>query len=250
MILSFAVYAGLFVAFLGAVCLVKPLRRLGVGTRRRAAVLLAAGAALIAIAFLWPASETRVATVSTRLDQFAPVYQFHEVHSIVVHASPERVDRAIREVPASEIKLFATLTWIRRLGRPGPASIMNAPEQEPILAVATRTSFLMLADEPGQEIVLGTLVTAPRPSRLADWTPEKWQALAEPGYSKAAMNFRIEETSPGECRLTTETRVYASDAATARRFAGYWRVIHPGSALIRIMWLRAIRARAEAPPQP
>jgi hypothetical protein len=25
----------------------------------------------------------------------------------------------------------------------------------------------------------------------------------------------------------------------------YWRVIHPGSALIRIAWLRAIRRRAE-----
>ena len=250
MILSFAVYTGLFVAFLGAVCLVKPLRRLRIGTRRRAAVVLAAGAALTAIALLWPASETRVATASTRLDELVPVYQFHEVHSIVVHASPERVDRAIREVPASEIKLFAALTWIRRLGRPGPTSIMNAPEQEPILTVATRTSFLMLADEPGRELVLGTLVHAPRPSRLADWTPEKWEALAAPGYAKAAMNFRIEEISPGECRVITETRVYATDRTTARRFAGYWRVIHPGSALIRIMWLRAIRARAEAPPRP
>lgn len=247
MILSFAVYIGLFVAFLGAVCLVKPLRRLRVRTRPRATVVLAAGAVLIAIAWLWPVPEARVTTAATHLDEFAPVYQFHEVHSIVVHASRERVDRAIREVPASEIKLFGTLTWIRRLGRPGPESIMNVPEKQPILEVATRTSFLMLADEPGRELVLGTLVVAPQPSTLADWTPEKWRALAAPGYAKAAMNFRIEETAPGECRVTTETRVYATDAATARRFAGYWRVIHPGSALIRVMWLRAIRARAEAP---
>jgi hypothetical protein len=33
--------------------------------------------------------------------------------------------------------------------------------------------------------------------------------------------------------------------ATARRFALYWRAIYPSSALIRRMWLRAIRERAE-----
>ncbi|MBV8202739.1 MAG: hypothetical protein JOZ15_19150, partial [Acidobacteria bacterium] len=51
----------------------------------------------------------------------------------------------------------------------------------------------------------------------------------------------------GACVVTTETRVNATDAATRRRFAAYWRVIYPGSSLIRSMWLRAIRRRAEAP---
>jgi len=129
-----------------------------------------------------------------------------------------------------------------------PASILNPPAQQPILDLATRTGFLMLADEPRQELVLGTFAAAPRPSRLADWTPETWQALSAPGYAKAAMNFRIQEIGPGECRVTTETRVYATDAATARAFGRYWRVIYPGSALIRVMWLRAIRTRAESAP--
>jgi hypothetical protein len=39
--------------------------------------------------------------------------------------------------------------------------------------------------------------------------------------------------------------VFATDPASCRRFAVYWRVIYPGSALIRRMWLRAIRLRAE-----
>jgi hypothetical protein len=69
------------------------------------------------------------------------------------------------------------------------------------------------------------------------------------------MNFRLEEeecdapagqaTSP--CTLlTTETRIYATDASSRRAFARYWRVIYPGSSLIRRMWLRAIKKRAEA----
>ena len=46
----------------------------------------------------------------------------------------------------------------------------------------------------------------------------------------------------------TGGRVHATDASARRRFAAYWRVIYPGSALIRRMWLRAIRVRAEASP--
>ena len=59
------------------------------------------------------------------------------------------------------------------------------------------------------------------------------------------MNFRIEPDGKGGSRLSTETRVFATDAASRRRFAAYWRVIYPGSALIRRMWLRAVRLRAE-----
>jgi hypothetical protein len=60
------------------------------------------------------------------------------------------------------------------------------------------------------------------------------------------MNFRIEELGGGECRVTTETRVFATDAATRRRFGTYWAFIYPGSSLIRWGWLRAIKKRAEA----
>ncbi|MGH7548130.1 MAG: hypothetical protein ACREMM_08140 [Gemmatimonadales bacterium] len=60
------------------------------------------------------------------------------------------------------------------------------------------------------------------------------------------MNFLIEPTGSAGCVMTTETRVHATGARTRWRFGAYWFVIHPGSALIRRMWLRAIRRRAEA----
>jgi hypothetical protein len=59
------------------------------------------------------------------------------------------------------------------------------------------------------------------------------------------MNFLIRPDESGGCLLTTETRVWATDASSKRRFAAYWRIIYPGSALIRQMWLRAIKKRAE-----
>jgi hypothetical protein len=39
--------------------------------------------------------------------------------------------------------------------------------------------------------------------------------------------------------------VDTGDTAARQRFAAYWRVIYPGSALIRRMWLRAIARRTE-----
>lgn len=244
---SCLVYAGVIVALLGGLSIVKPLRFLRIRSRRKAAMVLGVGVLLAGTGFVWPAGETRIVVAQTKLDEFVPVYQFSEFHSIRVAAPRERVYPAIKAVTTDEITLFRTLTWIRRFGRTGPESILNAPGQLPILDVATRTGFILLAEEPGREIVLGTAVVAPRGfQRTKKVTPEDFKALHEPGFAVAGMNFRVEDAGPGECQVTTETRVYATNAEARHRFAPYWRVIYPGSALIRRMWLRAVKRRAEA----
>jgi len=241
--------AGLLLVFLGFVSLLKPLKLLRIRSRARGALILLAGLLLTAAGMALPAPETRIAEPRTRLDQFVPVYQFAEFHSTSVASPRSQAYRAIKEVTANEIFLFRTLTWIRRFGRPGPESILSAPEHRPLLDVALHSGFMLLAEDPGHEIVIGTAVVAPpgwRPRGRP--TPEGFQSLHEPGFALAAMNFRLEDAGPGACRITTETRVYATDAHARRRFASYWRVIYPGSALIRRMWLRAIRHRAETFP--
>jgi hypothetical protein len=42
-----------------------------------------------------------------------------------------------------------------------------------------------------------------------------------------------------------QTRIQALDDAARAVMARYWRVIDPGSGMIRRMWLRAVRDRAE-----
>jgi hypothetical protein len=49
----------------------------------------------------------------------------------------------------------------------------------------------------------------------------------------------------GVVRVSTETRCLAHGDEARRTFAGYWRIIYPGSAIIRRVWLDAIVARAE-----
>jgi hypothetical protein len=183
---------------------------------------------------------------ASELDRVAPSYHFQEVHRTTVRATTDRTYRAIKEVTASEILFFRELTWLRRLGRPGPENILNAPERRPLLDVATRTTFITLADSP-REIVVGTVVIAPPNARARPVNADEFVALAaRPGHALATMNFVVTARADGSCEVSTETRVYATDESARRRFAAYWRLINLGSAFIRLMWLRAIKRRAEA----
>jgi hypothetical protein len=240
-------YFGLLAAFTGVISLVRPIALLGIPTRSRAAAVVAAGLFVTLAALLLPARKTVTASSRTALDRIAPAYQFREVHSVTIRAPPERIYRAIKTLPAGEILFFRTLVWLRRSGRHGPESILNPPDRQPLLDVATRTGFITLADGP-QEIVIGTVVVAPPAGvRRRTLTVDEFLALrAKAGFALAAINFVITPQDGGTCLVSTETRVYATDASARRRFAAYWRIIYPGSALIRRMWLRAIRLRAEA----
>jgi hypothetical protein len=238
------VYAGLITSFTGFICILRPLAFFGLTTRWQGAWLLAIGALLAVVGWSLPVKELRVASARTELDRFVPVYHFQEFHSIRINAPQGRVYAALKNLRADEIFLFRSLTWMRRFGRAGPESILNAPNTVPILEVAIRTGFLLLVERPREELVIGTVVLRPS-GAVAPRTPAEFLTVTQPGFALAAMNFRLEDVAGSATTLGTETRVYATDAVAARRFARYWRIIYPGSALIRLMWLRAVKQRAE-----
>ena len=241
--LSLMLYAGVVVAALGILFLLRPMPRLGVPTRKRAAVVAATGVAMAVMALTFPVSDSRAEPAVTHLDKFAPVWQFREIHSLEVDAAPARVYSAVKQVRADEITFFHTLTSIRRGGREAPEGLLNAGSREPLLDIATKSGFVMLADDPARELVIGAVVVAP-PGTGGTLTPAVFQTTLPPGFALATMNFRITPVGTDRSLVSTETRVYANDADSRRRFARYWRVIYPGSAIIRRMWLRAIARRA------
>ena len=245
MFASAVVYLGLIGALVGLSCVLKPIRRLRIGTRRRALIAGLAGVAVAGIGLLLPARESRIARVASHLDEFAPVWQFSEVHTIRIAAAPARVFEAIRRVRADDILLFRTLTWIRRGGRALPPSILNAGGDQSLIDVALQGGFVRLADQAPRELVIGTVVMAP-PGTGGRLTPQVFQRTLPPGFALATMNFLVTPDGPDGSLVSTETRVFANSPAARRRFAAYWRVIYPGSAIIRRMWLRAIRQRATA----
>jgi hypothetical protein len=180
----------------------------------------------------------------THLDRSLPSYDAHEVHSILVRGTPEAIHRALFEVTAGEVWLFRTLMTLRGLRRPGAAV------ERPLIAGAQEGGFAILADEPGRELVLGVMgrfwgLRERDRSIRAIRSPADFAAFDEPGQARAAMNFLIEPLDAGRCRVTTETRIQGTDTRGRRAFRLYWTIVHPGSALIRRMWLRALKRRAE-----
>ena len=247
MLASALVYVGLVAAVAGAIGLVKPIPWLRIRTRRRALAVTAWGAASMATGFVVPVSESRVARIDSRLDEFVPVWQFNEKHVRRIAAPPSRVYDAVKRVRADEISFFRTLTWIRRGGRPVPESILNAGTRDSLIDVALRGGFVSLADDAPRELVIGTVVAAP-PGTRGPLTSSVFQQAVPPGFALAAMNFRVAPDGASGSLVSTETRVFSSPQ-TLQRFAMYWRVIYPGSAIIRMMWLRAIERRAVAAPE-
>ena len=240
---SMVVYLGLTIAFVGFIGVVKPIRWLRIPTRLRALATAGVGVVVVCVGAILPAPETRITRVETRLDEFAPAWQFREFHTIRIAAPPARVFEAIKRVRADEIFLFRTLIWIRAGFQPPPENIRNAGAHgESLLDIATATTFVWLADDFPREIVVGTVVGAP-PGTRGKLTPDVFQKQLPPGFALATMNFVVTPDGSGSI-VSTETRVFANSPDAGRRFAAYWRLIYPGSALIRRMWLRAIERRA------
>jgi hypothetical protein len=238
---------GLGVAALGLLAVLRPLAWLWLSTRQGGGALFAAGLLLTIAGALLPAPDRR-AGPRRRIDDFLPAYQFNEVHTAMVEAPPERVRAALLAVTLEDIRFASTLLAIRSLGR------RRAPAEarRPILDVATSGSFLWLAQD-DRELVVGSVgrfwqLRGSEPSGIR--TAEEFTAFGRPGWAKAAMDFVIVPAGVGRTRITTETRVAATDPAARRTFAAYWRLIYPGSALLRRMWLQAIKRRAESVPGP
>jgi hypothetical protein len=107
-----------------------------------------------------------------------------------------------------------------------------------------RTGFLLLCESPGHEIVFGTVVqpckavTDDEPAPQVE--PGRFVAFDTPGYVKVAFNIRVESYGSGRALVTTETRTAATDHASLRRFAPYWILVGPFSALIRRLALRIV----------
>jgi len=246
---SLAVWTGLVLCPAGALSVLKPLRFLVIRSRRVGLLVLAAGLALACAGLYWPARTVHAVGHASYLDAVLPDYQFVERHEVRVHAAADRVATAMQETTFGDIRGFETLMSIRRLAggnlrRGGPS-----PAQRRVLETFStpQSGFLPLYQD-SREIVMG-MVGQPwvngRPPLLHD--PADFAAFHAPASVRIAFNLLIVDDGNGWSRLITETRVQGTDAAGTRTMARYWRVIYPGSGMIRRMWLNAIRDRAKAP---
>ena len=182
---------------------------------------------------------------ASKLDDLLPVWDFGEKHAIDVAAPPELVLDSARHLSPRESRLFIALMTIREL----PAMLLRRfPRLDldvPIVDQARGLGFALVADGPDALVLCGVgrfwrFDSGLRPIA----TEHEFLDFDEPGCAKVAFDFRA-APAPRGARLSTETRIAATDLAARRTFGRYWRVIYPGSAAIRISLLRAVRRRAE-----
>lgn len=169
------------------------------------------------------------------IDRFVPQGDFAERHEIGIDAPPEAAWDAVRNV---DLGADAVVRWLMRLRGMRPAKTMT-------LSDVSRLGFVLLGEEPGVEIVVGVVGRFWRPSgNVVSVEAEKFTRFDDPGFAKAAWNFRVIRGAR-KTIVVTHTRVVCTDDDARRRFGRYWRLIRPFSGVIRRRALYRIKADAE-----
>jgi hypothetical protein len=222
--------------------------RANVRTVRR---LSFAAVVTVAVWLAWERPWRRPLPPSTALDALLPEAEFRDTCSRRVQAPPAIVLRALREVTVADMPAATAIAEVRYLparllGRV-PPSTPDAPFFD--LLLSERGGYRTLAEDPGREVVIGTV------GRLHDLvdqeltrpeSAEAFRQFAAPVHEKLGMSLRVEDVDATGCTLVLEHRTQAVDTRARRLFSLYWIVIKPGGAFMSQLLLRAVQRRAES----
>jgi hypothetical protein len=188
-------------------------------------------------------------TTKMLIDSFAPNPDAVETHRINIAASAEAVYRALWTADLGASFVIKILLALRSL----PEFVLHGSRprnSEANLQTLIASGFGVLAEIPGQEIVLGVTGRFWRPTgNLSPFIREDFDQPVPPGIARAVWNFRVNETGDGQTILSTETRVTCGDVGSRRKFRLYWFFVRPFSGLIRRLMLKNVR-KAAAPARP
>jgi hypothetical protein len=178
------------------------------------------------------------------LDRFMPVYDVVERHHVRI-AAPA----AITLAAAAEQDLLR-LPLVRAIFRARELVLGATPDTRPqprgLLAQMRALGWGVLADDPGREIVVGS-VTKPweaNPTFRA-LPPGEFATFCDPGFVKIVWTLRADAIGESASVFRTETRARATDATARAHFRRYWAFASPGIGLIRWLLLVPLKHDAE-----
>ena len=177
------------------------------------------------------------------IDEYLPTYDVSEHHEVRLAAPPDVAYTAARNLNLRHSPLSTVLLLVR--GIPHLLRGKARLTRDFGLAQALDAGFTILGENPGTELVLGTVGRFWQlTSGITPIAADDFVTFTTPGYCKAVMNLRVEPEGAG-ARLITETRVLATSDDARRKFRRYWAVIGPFSSLIRNEMLRSIKREAD-----
>jgi hypothetical protein len=178
------------------------------------------------------------------LDQFMPEYEVAERHHVRVAAPAATVLSVAVDIDLHQSLIARGLFRARELLLGANPDAVERPRG--LLAQMTSLGWRVLAEEPGRELVVGS-VTQPWLANVVfrGVSPADFRAFSEPGYVKIVWTLRADRLSDGESIFRTETRVATTDATARAKFRWYWARFSPGIVLIRRVLLGPLKTTAE-----
>jgi hypothetical protein len=185
--------------------------------------------------------------VAPLIAAFMPRCSLRQVDRVAVAAPPEHAYALARGLDMGRVGAVRALFALRVLPDRITARARRRPRPAPLslrIDDITRagTGFMLLAEAPGREVVVGSAGKFWRPTiAYAPVTPATFAAFEEAGFGKLAWCIRVDPRDVGGSWIAVELRVGATDAASLARFRRYWRLVGPFSHAIRRAMLRALR---------
>jgi len=239
---SYFFWIGAILALVGIISLIKPLVFLFVFARKIATVVLCGGILISIISIYWPVQIYHSQT-DLKLDALLPNYSFNEYHEVRINASPEDVKQALQTTGVGDIPAIHLLLKIR--GIENKSLNQKETSGQPAQKTFSTPDFNFFVTDSTEFISVMIINASAKTPPPEVTTLEQFRAFNEPGYVKVAFNFRFISLENGQTLVSTETRNYAMTKEDRRIFGRYWRIIYPGSAIIRRVWLDTLAEKAE-----
>ena len=182
--------------------------------------------------------------VDPLLDLFMPVYDVAERHHVGVGAPAAVTFGALMDMDLEGSLLIRAIFKGREMLLGAEPDAKERPRG--LVAVTKELGWVVLADMPGHEIVMGAVTRPWEPNVVfRGIPPERFAAFNEPDYVKIVWTLRADAISPYSSIARSETRVVATDASARRKFRWYWSRFSAGIVLIREVSMRIVKREAE-----
>lgn len=249
---SYFFWIGLILTVVGIISLIHPLAFLFVLNRTIAADVVFLGILICLVSLFSPAILYHSKTNNQKIDALLPVYTSNEFHEVCINAPIEKVKQVLTVTGVKDIPVARLLMIIRGIADED-VDLSDRASNNQVGAETISTPdfnfFVVSPDEWVTVMILKAVIItndADKPAPPEILTLEQFEAFNDPGYVKVAVNFRFIRKSDDQTILTTETRNNGITLKDSHVFGIYWRIIYPGSAIIRRVWLDTIKKKAQS----
>ena len=249
---SYFFWIGVILLVVGIISFIHPLPFLLILNRNVAACVIFSGTLISVVSLLYPVKVKQSSTTNLKIDALLPNYSFNEIHEVQINASPEKVKQILQVTGVKDIPVVHLLMKIRGIADDSLDMSDRVANNKAGFDTFSTPDFNFFVVDPNEFVTVMIIKSAmvsnksdkPAPPEIL--TLEQFTSFNNPGYVKVAVNFRFISTDNKSTTLTTETRVQGITSEDNSTFGYYWRIIYPGSAIIRRVWLDTIRKRAHA----